>query len=185
MNEDSFPPRDHYLGRYNPLLWTSFGGPGGAYLRHFTGLSVVWGRGVHRIDFAHDVAVPFEQRTLGCLESGPWTKNIDFAVDGPGGEIIEAVEVFRYNADAVWSKREMVREDPYWARYNDFVNQRTSAAFVRPPWHHNIGRHLGGGWGRISVHESTALRGYPPIYWQLRSKEWATRIKASDRVSLV
>ncbi|KAF6817714.1 F-box domain-containing protein, partial [Colletotrichum plurivorum] len=101
LNEDSFPPRDHYLGGYNPLLWTSFGGPGGAYLRHFTGLSVVWGRGVHRIDFAHDVAVPFEQRTLGCLESKPWTKNNDFAVDGPGGEIIEAVELFRCNAEEV------------------------------------------------------------------------------------
>ncbi|KAF6817420.1 F-box domain-containing protein [Colletotrichum musicola] len=101
LNEYSFPPRDHYLGGYNPLLWTSLGGPGGAYLRHFTGLSVVWGRGVHRIDFAHDVTVPFEQRTLGCLDSGPWTENIDFAVDGPGGEIIEAVEVFRYNAEEV------------------------------------------------------------------------------------
>lgn len=125
LNEDSFSPRDHYLGGYQPLFWTSFGGQGGVYLQHLTGLSVVWGGGgVRRVDFAYDVAVPSEHRTFGCQMPGEWTRTIDFALDGPGGEIIEAVEVFQHYPEAGY--RWMVKEGTMEAF-------RVSQTNMRPP----------------------------------------------------
>lgn len=100
LNEASFPPREHYLSGYKPLFWTSFGGPGGIYLRNLTNLSVIWGGGgIRRIDFAFDIPVPSEHKTLGCQAPGEWTKAIDFAIDGAGGEFINAVEVFQHYPD--------------------------------------------------------------------------------------
>ncbi|CAI0646924.1 unnamed protein product [Colletotrichum noveboracense] len=100
LNEASFPPKEHYLSGYKPLFWTSFGGPGGIYLRNLTRLSVIWGGGgIRRIDFAYDIPVPSEHRTFGCQAPGEWTKAIDFAIDGAGGEFINAVEVFQHYPD--------------------------------------------------------------------------------------
>ncbi|OHE93544.1 F-box domain-containing protein [Colletotrichum orchidophilum] len=97
LNEASFPPREHYLNGYKPLFWTSFGGPGGIYLRNLTNLSVIWGAcGIRRVDFAYDITVPPEHRAFGCEMSGEWTKEINFAIDGAGGEFIDAIEVFQH-----------------------------------------------------------------------------------------
>ncbi|KAF3799740.1 hypothetical protein GCG54_00000986 [Colletotrichum gloeosporioides] len=82
LNEASFPPRENYLSGYKPLFWTSFGGSGGS--------------GIRRIDFTYDIAVPSEHQTFGCQASGEWTKVTDFAIDGAGGEFINAIEVFQH-----------------------------------------------------------------------------------------
>ncbi|TQN67166.1 hypothetical protein CSHISOI_07829, partial [Colletotrichum shisoi] len=101
LNEDSFAPRDHYSNGYKPLFWTSFGGPGGVYLRNLTSLTAIWGGGgLRRIDFAYDMPVPSEHQTFGCQESGEGTKTINFAIDGPGGELIDKIEVFQQYPDA-------------------------------------------------------------------------------------
>ncbi|TKW48683.1 hypothetical protein CTA1_11015 [Colletotrichum tanaceti] len=118
LNEESFAPRDHYLSGYKPLFWTTFGGPGGVHLRNLTGLTAIWGGGgLRRVDFAYDVPVPSEHRTFGCQKPGEWTKTIEFAIDGPGGELIDTIEVFRRYPDA---------------GYPWLVEEGTLVAFRRP-----------------------------------------------------
>ena len=94
LNEDSFLPLQSYTWGYRPLFWACFGGPRGSYLPHLTKMTVSWS-GLRRIKFTFNIEVPVEQRTFGRQDDDEHTKLIEFLIDGPGGEIIERVEIFQ------------------------------------------------------------------------------------------
>ncbi|KAI1820610.1 hypothetical protein F4861DRAFT_522296 [Xylaria intraflava] len=95
LNENDYVPRDHFLDNYKPLFWTHFGGPGGKYLKHLLKVSVTLGDGLSlvRIDFTYNIDVPVEYRSLGRYPPSVHSRVMDFAIDGPGGEVINAIEV--------------------------------------------------------------------------------------------
>lgn len=100
LNEESFLPRHAYLAGYKPLLWCHFGGPGGLYLQYLTGITVTssFPDRIFSIQFSFDnEIVPPEHRTLGCsIEDEPGKKVVQFSIDGPGGERIEAIEMYQF-----------------------------------------------------------------------------------------
>lgn len=110
LNEDSFPQRKNHIENYRPLFWTLFGGPGGIYLRHLIGIAAHQSGIISGIDFKYDIEdVPTEYRTLGrheCDPSAPGCKEpMEFCIDGPGGELIDGVEVYlvvRPRYDLTW-----------------------------------------------------------------------------------
>ncbi len=57
-------------------------------------MTVSWS-GLRRIKFTFNIEVPVEQRTFGRQDDDEHTKLIEFLIDGPGGEIIERVEIFQ------------------------------------------------------------------------------------------
>ncbi|KAH6856879.1 hypothetical protein B0I37DRAFT_389954 [Chaetomium sp. MPI-CAGE-AT-0009] len=98
LNEESFfPLRARFVSElsYKPLFWCHFGGPGGKYLPHLTRVSATSGDGTRRIRFFFDLKVPTEHRALGRLADLRVREgqNVEFPVDGPGGERIVAVEM--------------------------------------------------------------------------------------------
>lgn len=103
LNQDALFPSPDYLVshlQYKPLIWCHFGGPGGKYLPHLTRVLVTSGAGTRRIDFFFGGGgedVPAECRSLGRLgglqASDSRREAVEFPVDGPGGERIEAVEI--------------------------------------------------------------------------------------------
>ncbi|KAL0783437.1 hypothetical protein CaCOL14_001343 [Colletotrichum acutatum] len=109
LNEVSFAPREHYLDGFKPLFWTSFGGPGGAHLRRLNNFRVVLSpAGIRRIDFTYDTLEL--NRAFGCQMPGDLTKEIDFAIDGAGGELISAVDIFQENVNPEDAYTWMVEE---------------------------------------------------------------------------
>ena len=97
LNEGSFPPLGCYVIGYRPLFWCHFGGPGGKYLSHLTGISVAFWAGIFRIHFSFDKEVPAEHQGLGRRKSEYGTEDvIDFSIDGPGGERIEIIKMDHY-----------------------------------------------------------------------------------------
>ncbi len=96
LNEEAFPTRDpkaNYTTSFAPLFWCCFGGPGGKYLQHLTGIRVVTFRYLHLIHFSFDRDVPAKHQSLGRFRRKDNLKHVEFAIDGPGGERIESVEV--------------------------------------------------------------------------------------------
>ncbi|KAL9101967.1 MAG: hypothetical protein Q9163_002825 [Psora crenata] len=99
LNDDCFTGEDP-SARYRPLHWTLFGGPGGIYLRSLTNISVTfklcWGGAYLRgIEFHYNTdEVPAELRKLGRYRPTGDDRVVRFPIDGPGGEIIETVEVY-------------------------------------------------------------------------------------------
>ncbi|KAI0913366.1 hypothetical protein F4823DRAFT_65340 [Ustulina deusta] len=104
LNESSFWPRSNHLHGYQPLVWTTFGGPGGKYLNHLIRISVTLGGGLRGIDFTYNTDVPVEYRSLGHCPPKEDAKVVDFAIDGPGGEIINAVEL-DYSKLESWGRK--------------------------------------------------------------------------------
>jgi hypothetical protein len=97
LNEDSFLPRDFFAVGYKPLFWSRFGGPGGEYLRHLTGISAVSCASILRIHFSFDVEVPGEHRCFGRLKfREEYEDSTEFQIDGPGGERIETIKIRYY-----------------------------------------------------------------------------------------
>lgn len=107
LNAESFTGKDSLIKRYQPLVWSRFGGPQGAYLRALTKISVSLNG---RIQFQYDgedipapsltlgrekitVAEPSDSEEAIDSEENDKPKNIEFTIDGPGGEIIQAIEV--------------------------------------------------------------------------------------------
>ncbi len=104
LNESSFWPRSNHLHGYQPLVWTTFGGPGGKYLNHLIRISVTLGGGLRGIDFTYNTDVPVEYRSLGHCPPKEDAKVVDFAIDGPGGEIINAIEL-DYSKLESWGRK--------------------------------------------------------------------------------
>ncbi|TDZ14321.1 hypothetical protein Cob_v012750 [Colletotrichum orbiculare MAFF 240422] len=152
LNEDSFLPRDHYMDGYKPLFWTSFGGPGGIYLRNLTELSVTWGGGgIRRIDFVHNTSVPREHGTFGCQPPEDWAKNIKFSIDGPGGEFIDTIDVFQHYPEEGYP---WMLEEGILVALKVFTNRDRSCLFslhAQPP---------GSQVRRIAVAQGTVITGF-------------------------
>ncbi|TDZ10344.1 hypothetical protein C8034_v012152 [Colletotrichum sidae] len=152
LNEDSFLPRDHYTDGYKPLFWTSFGGPGGIYLRNLTELSVTWGGGgIRRIDFVHNTSVPREHGTFGCQPPEDWAKNIKFSIDGPGGEFIDTIDVFQHYPEEGYP---WMLEEGILVALKVFTNRDRSCLFslhAQPP---------GSQVRRIAVAQGTVITGF-------------------------
>ncbi|KUJ14064.1 F-box domain-containing protein [Mollisia scopiformis] len=95
LNDNCFVARDSSTARYQPLCWTMFGGLGGIYLRHLTGISVTCLGTLRGIEFHYNTEdVPIECRKLGRYRSSKYAKVIHFSIDGPAGEVIDAIEVY-------------------------------------------------------------------------------------------
>lgn len=93
LNDDYFTGEDPSVG-YRPLCWNLFGGPGGIYLRSLTDIFVTCLGSLCGIEFRYNTdEVPAEWRKLGRYKSSEYEQVMRFPIDGPGGEIIEAVEV--------------------------------------------------------------------------------------------
>ncbi|KAI1310075.1 hypothetical protein F5Y03DRAFT_403682 [Xylaria venustula] len=94
LNDSSFIRPDIVSKGYRPLLWTIFGGPGGRYLSHLIRISVTIECGLRRIEFTYDIDVPAEYRNFGRFEPASSSSVVvDFVIDGPGGEIINGIEI--------------------------------------------------------------------------------------------
>lgn len=92
LNEESFTGEDPVTAGYQPLFWIQFGGPKGSYLRSLTEVSVdSWSC----IEFHYNIeGIPTERRKLGRhIPSQSNLKLTRFSVDGPGGEVIDSIDV--------------------------------------------------------------------------------------------
>ncbi|KAK3299557.1 uncharacterized protein B0H64DRAFT_422961 [Chaetomium fimeti] len=93
LNEDFFVSVKWYAWGYRPLFWTYFGGPGGIYLPNLIKVAISVSHVLVRIDFFFDKEVPAECRRFGRSD-GPEEKDpVEFQIDGPGGEVIDRVEL--------------------------------------------------------------------------------------------
>ena len=94
LNDDQFTGEDPSTIGYRPLCWISFGGPGGVHLRSLTDIFVTCLGSMCGIEFIYNTdEVPAQRRKLGRHKSSGYEEIIRFPIDGPGGEIIETVEV--------------------------------------------------------------------------------------------
>ncbi|MCJ1253647.1 hypothetical protein MMC24_001459 [Lignoscripta atroalba] len=94
LNDDCFTGEDPSTSGYRPLCWTLFGGPGGIYLRSLTEISVTCLGNLCGIEFHYNTdEVPAEWRKLSRRKSTEFSRVMRFPIDGPGGEIIDTVEV--------------------------------------------------------------------------------------------
>lgn len=110
LNEESFLPLKFHTTGYSPLFWCHFGGPGGEYLPHLTGISAASCVGVLRICFSFDKEVPAEHRFFGRLKDDEYERATDFSIDGPGGERIETIKMRHYYANPKEALPWMIRE---------------------------------------------------------------------------
>lgn len=84
-----------YLPGFNPVLWTHFGGPKGAYLKHLTRISLHdYGRFIFQYDRDD---IPEQCSQFGRKEKlePRYSTSLHFDIDGPGGERIIAVQIRR------------------------------------------------------------------------------------------
>ncbi|KAH6845721.1 hypothetical protein B0I37DRAFT_447567 [Chaetomium sp. MPI-CAGE-AT-0009] len=94
LNEDFFVPLKSYTWGYKPIFWTYFGGAGGMYLPNLTKVTAsCWDGSLLRIDFSFDRQVPAECRRFGRVGDSEYGTLVQFPIDGPGGEVIDKVEV--------------------------------------------------------------------------------------------
>ncbi|KAH6624073.1 hypothetical protein B0J18DRAFT_427196 [Chaetomium sp. MPI-SDFR-AT-0129] len=107
LHDTFFPAALTSTRGLHPLFWTSFGGPGGIYLRHLNKITICW-YGLSRIEFSFDPAadVPDESRVFGRIEDRRWTKKIELEIDGSGGEVVDRIEVAQH----------VVKTDPTWRK---------------------------------------------------------------------
>lgn len=97
LNEHSYlQPETHTGDVHWPLFWIHFGGPGGMYLRHLTGIEVHSNGSITGIHFQYDTDdVPSEYRRLGrhSCSNSLCHRPMRFTIDGPGGEHITGIEI--------------------------------------------------------------------------------------------
>jgi hypothetical protein len=97
LNEKFYVSRQFYTGGYNPLFWCCFGGPGGIYLPHLTQVIVTCCRAAWVVmDFSFDIEVPAECRRFGRSISPRQSHRASFPVNGPGGEVIDKIEIWQH-----------------------------------------------------------------------------------------
>lgn len=90
INEGSCLPPRNCETSFWPLFWHSFGGPGGRDLRHLTRISFFYYGTLRRMDFFYEDG---RQGTFGRHNRNDRTEATEFLIDGPGGELIGAIEV--------------------------------------------------------------------------------------------
>ncbi len=112
VNEEFYVPLKSSTWRYKPIFWSNFGGPGGICLPHLTKVTgTLWGEAWMRMDFSFDIDVPPECQRFGRCEDFENSELIEFLVDGPGGEVIEKVEIWHHfpreiSGNPAWVRRE-------------------------------------------------------------------------------
>lgn len=104
LNEKSVPWLNRLLKGYKPVIWTHFGGAGGKDLRSLTLIRVLFrkGQGMEGIEFCHGTPFGINQvKKLGKPYRERSDAFLEFAVDGPGGEFINGVDLFytKYKAN--------------------------------------------------------------------------------------
>ncbi|KAL2172976.1 uncharacterized protein P884DRAFT_213424 [Thermothelomyces heterothallicus CBS 202.75] len=107
LNEDFLLAPRTYVSGFKPLFWSRFGGPGGVHLKHLVKLTVV-DLDIGRIDFSfNSSSVPAECWRFSRIgdpkrkkdedededEEDDDSEIVEFPIDGPGGEMINKVEV--------------------------------------------------------------------------------------------
>ncbi|KAL9103785.1 MAG: hypothetical protein Q9163_001194 [Psora crenata] len=94
LNDESFTGECPSTAGYQPLFWTLFGGPGGIYLRFLTEVSVTRLGDLCEIEFHYDTEdITMTRRTLGRRNITEFSRTTRFYIDGPGGELIQSVDV--------------------------------------------------------------------------------------------
>ncbi|KAH0550938.1 hypothetical protein GP486_007698 [Trichoglossum hirsutum] len=94
LNDVSFTGESPSAAGYRPLFWTRFGGPDGIYLRSLTEVCVTRLGGLCGIEFHYDTDdIPMEMRKLGRRNFTDSSHVTRFPIDGPGGELIQTVDV--------------------------------------------------------------------------------------------
>ncbi|PGH23669.1 hypothetical protein AJ80_02275 [Polytolypa hystricis UAMH7299] len=104
LNERFFKEPRRDLFKYRPLSFFLFGGPNGIYLKNLARISVWCGRdtSLYGIDFTYNMEIDGQTvHALGRSELG--VRKIDFQIDGPGGEVIQAVQIYRKYPYGLWS----------------------------------------------------------------------------------
>lgn len=99
---------------YFPLEWTSFGGPGGIYLRHLTKVSICRGpyrpwilhRGISMKFHFGTRSIPAEHRTLNPGDRQDYE---GFNIDGPNGEVINQVDIKALHHSISGTDREVLK----------------------------------------------------------------------------
>lgn len=117
----SCPPPGLYLSRFawinswvspskheQPFVWTYFGSQNGENLKHLIGITATVTNTVHHVEFGYSrTGIPDQCRSMGCRCSPQNARDIPFSIDGPGGEVIEAVDVGLEVTDGLdWIKSE-------------------------------------------------------------------------------
>jgi len=94
LNEVSFTGGSPSSTAYRPLFWAHFGGPGGSYLKHVTGVSAYCPGGLYSLEFHYGPSLGLAGAyKLGRRRITDDSKILEFQIDGVGGELIETVEV--------------------------------------------------------------------------------------------
>lgn len=126
LHDTFFPAALTSTRGLHPLFWTSFGGPGGIYLRHLTKITICW-EGLSRIEFSFDPAadVPNESRVFGRIRDREWTKKIELEIDGSGGEVVDRIEV----------TQRIAKTHPTWRKESggDLVGLKASCLSISCP----------------------------------------------------
>ncbi|KAJ4412500.1 hypothetical protein N0V82_008770 [Gnomoniopsis sp. IMI 355080] len=92
LNESSFiPPRDKYLSGFEPLVVCHFGGQDGRYLRHLVGITLTGVGDIRRMKFSYDDN-DINVSPFGRTRPNDLLYVRDFPINGPGGEVIIAVD---------------------------------------------------------------------------------------------
>ena len=94
LNDESFTGEDPSTAGYQPLFWTRFGGRNGIYLRSLIEVSVTRLGDLCSIDFHYDTEdIPKETQKLGRRNITQFSHITRFPIDGPGGELIQTIDV--------------------------------------------------------------------------------------------
>jgi hypothetical protein len=98
-----FTTRAHLITHVEPLRWTSFGGPGGARLRHLVRITVDCTALVQGVRFHYDDAPsePEARPVYGLQDlvmEARWElymlQSLHFDIDGPAGEVVDSVTAY-------------------------------------------------------------------------------------------
>ena len=96
LNESFVVAPDAYTWGYTPLFWTYFGGCGGVHLASLEKVTIRRASGCIHFSFANP-EIPDECRRFGrsakYAERDNKTEAVELLIDGPGGEIIDKVEL--------------------------------------------------------------------------------------------
>ncbi len=96
LNEGFLVAPDAYTQGFAPLFWTCFGGRGGIHLKALEKITIMGASGCIHFSFTNP-EVPYESRSFGRVatytEDDDETEPVELRIDGPGGEVIDKVEL--------------------------------------------------------------------------------------------
>jgi hypothetical protein len=100
LNDESFTGESPLIAGYQPLCWIQFGGFNGEYLRSLTEICVIRLGALCSIEFHYETkAASRKIKRLGRRKLTSFSDIIRFPIDGPGGELVQSVEVSLIHLD--------------------------------------------------------------------------------------